>query len=252
MNELSQLRRPDPADFLFPCSVQPLRLLWPSWCFSFSPSTGDGRGNFKELLTCVISWGSLQGFHSRDTFLFFLFPSFFFYFTAWVEPYIFWAWPFSIWDTSCQLLIFIVVCWLCCIVSECSSIMEWIISLFDSLNLIFILFYFECHMVGFFLSVTINISIWGNHIHPSVYTFNFLQQHLWFLWLHFLLAFDSSQLFHCNCYGRDQAWWIIHMVWNKIDLDSDSVYDSNWFENLGKYLIFPKLAWVFSSVKWDC
>ena len=163
----SEGQTPQPSCSLVLCS--PCASSVPRWCFSFSPSTSDGRGNFKELLTFVISWGSLQGFHSRDTFLFFLFPSFFFYITAWVEPYIFWAWPFSIWDTSCQLLIFIVVCWLCCIVSECSSIMEWIISLFDSLNLIFVLFYFECHIVGFFCLLQLTFLFEGaTSIHPYI------------------------------------------------------------------------------------
>ena len=163
----SEGQTPQPSCSLVLCS--PCASSVPRWCFSFSPSTSDGRGNFKELLTFVISWGSLQGFHSPDTFLFFLFPSFFFYITAWVEPYIFWAWPFSIWDTSCQLLIFIVVCWLCCIVSECSSIMEWIISLFDFINLIFILFYFECHMVGFFCLLQLTFLFEGTtSIHPYI------------------------------------------------------------------------------------
>lgn len=99
------------------------------------------EGQLQRTLDFCISWGSLQGFYSWGTFLFFLFPSFFFYFTAWAELYVFWTWAFSIWDSSCQLLIFIVVCWLCCIVSERSSVIEWIISLFDSLNLFFILFW---------------------------------------------------------------------------------------------------------------
>lgn len=160
--------------------ARPRRLLVPLFCAAPVPPLAKmvlfilsinkwSEGQLQRTFDFSISWGLLQGFHSGDTFLFFLFPSFFFYFTAWVEPYIFWAWPFSIWDTSCQLLIFIVVCWLCCIVSECSSVMESVISLFDSLNLIFILFYFECHMVGFFCLLQLTFLFEGTtSIHPYI------------------------------------------------------------------------------------
>lgn len=169
-NELSQVRRPDPTDFLFSCSVQPLCLLWSRWCFPFSLHQQVMRGATSKNFGLLYFLRIPSGFPLLGC-IPFLSLSFFLYFTPWAEPYIFGTWPLSIWDTSCQLLIFIVVCWLCCNVSECSSVMEWIISLFDSLNLIFILFWVSYDSFFFFFCLLQLTFLFDGttSIHPSIH-----------------------------------------------------------------------------------
>lgn len=169
-HELSQVRkaRPNRLLVLFAWGGSPCASSGQDGAFRSLSINKDGRGDQRTLDFCI-SWGSLQGFYSWDTYLlFFLFPSFFFLFLQLSRTLPFWTWPFSIWDSSCQLLIFIVVCWLCCIVSERSSCIR--MNHFHFLILLICcLFYFECHMIVLFLSATVNISIWWNHtsIHPQ-------------------------------------------------------------------------------------